>query len=97
MTLDVLEVAEVLMSWNFSVPEAWADDAPAGTASHNATAAAAMTDPAAVGIEMIRFTVLPSHPETNGLITTLAAKGGRGSFAPALGVLSGDFGGIAGN
>src|SRR5215469_13849902 len=69
ITLAVLEVADVLMIWNFSVPVACADDAPAGTASHNATAAAAMTDPAAVAIEMIRFTVLPSHPETNGLVT----------------------------
>src|SRR5215472_19003385 len=97
ITLAVLEVADVLMIWNFSVPVTAADDAPAGTASHNATAAAAMTDPAAVAIEMIRFTVLPSHPETNGLVTTLTAKRGRGSSAPASGVLSSDFGGIADN
>src|SRR5215469_431721 len=62
MTLAVLEVAEVVMIWKFSVPVTADDDAPAGTASHNAAAPAAMTAPAAVAIEMIRFTVFPSHP-----------------------------------
>src|SRR5690348_17124926 len=97
MTLDVLEVADVLTIWKFSVPVTAAGAAPAGTASHNAAADAAMTDPAAVAIETIRFTVFPSRPETNGPITTLTAKSGHASSAPASGVLSGDFGGIFGN
>jgi hypothetical protein len=56
MTLAVLEVADVLMSWKCSVPETAdrAGDAPAGTASHKAAATVARAAVAPVAKEMMR-------------------------------------------
>jgi hypothetical protein len=57
MTLNVLEVAEVVMIWKFSVPDT--DTAPAGTASHKAVAVVAAVAAAAMAKEMLRFTASP--------------------------------------
>ena len=60
MTPCVLDVADVVTAWKFSVPEtAGRAAAPAGTASHRAEAMAAAVVAAAMAKEMLRFTACP--------------------------------------
>src|SRR5438552_4669236 len=86
MTLLVLEVAEVLMIWNFSVPETagLAGDAPAGTASHTAAAIAATADAAAAANEVIRFIAFPSPANRMDLFPPLQAVGARPGTGPLI-------------